>query len=106
MIDGYFQLSEIYQNSCFSKHIVYVLSVDLCSTVFELPGGWGVEPHTSPCRPPKSGQNSIPGGRVSIPHLRFAEVGMLLYSHFFLMQFLKYMYLQRDDLNVYYLNSY
>src|SRR6218665_2546856 len=32
------------------------------------------------------------------PHLRFAEVGMLLYSHFPLMQFLKY--LQRDDLNV------
>ena len=32
------------------------------------------------------------------PHLSFAEVGILLDSHFLLMQFLKY--LQRDDLNV------
>src|SRR6218665_741168 len=38
------------------------------------------------------------GGRVSTPHLCFAEVGMLLPSHFLLMQFLKY--LQCDDLNV------
>ena len=48
--------------------------------------------------PPTSGQNSTPGGRVSTPHLSFAEVGMLLDSHFLLMQFLKY--LQCDDLNV------
>src|SRR6218665_2252336 len=32
------------------------------------------------------------------PYLSFAEVGMLLDSHFLLMQFLKY--LQCDDLNV------
>jgi len=32
------------------------------------------------------------------PHLGFAEVGMLLDSHFLRMQFLKY--LQREDLNV------
>ena len=38
------------------------------------------------------------GGRVSTPHLSFAEVGMLFPSHFLLMQFLKY--LQCDDLNV------
>src|SRR6218665_3605182 len=61
-------------------------------------GGWGFDPPTSPCRPPTSGQNSTPGGRVSTPHLSFPEVGMLLDSHFLLMQFLKY--LQHDDLNV------
>src|SRR6218665_225087 len=48
--------------------------------------------------PPTSGQNSTPGGPVSTPHLSFAEVGMLLPSHFLLMKFLKY--LQCDDLNV------
>src|SRR6218665_2087955 len=57
-------------------------------------GGLNPLPHLA-----DSGQNSTPGGgRVSTPHLSFAEVGMLLYSHFLLMQFLKY--LQRDDLNV------
>ena len=66
-------------------------------SVFELPGVGGLNPPTSSCRPPTSGQNSTPGGRVSTPHLSFAEVGMLLDSHFLLMQFLKY--LQRDDLN-------
>ena len=54
-----------------------------------------LNPPTSSCRPPTSGQNSTPGGRVSTPYLSFAEVGMLLDSHFLLMQFLKY-----DDLNV------
>src|SRR6218665_1746639 len=49
-------------------------------------GGLGVEP-------PTSGR-----GRISTPHLSFAEVGTLLPSHFLLMQFLKY--LQCDDLNV------
>src|SRR6218665_2088439 len=68
-----------------------------CS-VFELPGVWGLNPPTSSCQPPTSGQNSTPGGQVSTPHLSFAEVGMPLDSHFFLMQFLKY--LQCDDLNV------
>src|SRR6218665_3889570 len=68
-------------------------------TVFELPGGWGVEPPTSSCRPPTSGQNSTPGGVEFQPsNLSFAEVAMLLDSHFLLMQFLKY--LQCDDLNV------
>src|SRR6218665_1838696 len=62
--------------------------------------GLGVEPPTSPCRPPTSGQNSTPGGRVSTPHLSFVEVGMLLDSHFLLMQFLKYLGLHHDDLNV------
>ena len=66
--------------------------------MFELPGGWGLNPLPHLADPPTSGQNSTPGGRVSTPHLSFAEVGMLLYSHFLLMQFLKY--LQRDDLNV------
>src|SRR6218665_2114148 len=63
-------------------------------------GVLGVEPPTSPCRPPASGQNSTPGGRVSTPHLSFAEVGMLLDSQFLLMQFLKYLGLHHDDLNV------
>src|SRR6218665_3762734 len=38
------------------------------------------------------------GGRGSTPHLSFAKVGMLIDSHFLLMQFLKY--LQCDVLNV------
>src|SRR6218665_325705 len=50
-------------------------------------------------RHPTSGQNSTPGGSSFNPHLGFAEVGMLLDSHFLLItQFLKY--LQHDDLNV------
>src|SRR6218665_385519 len=41
------------------------------------------------------------GGRVSTPpHLSFAEVGMLLDSHFLLTQFLKYLGVHHDDLNV------
>jgi len=59
-------------------------------------GGWTPLPHLAD--PPTSGQNSTLGGRVSTPHLSFPEVGMLLDSHFLLMQFLKY--LQHDDLNV------
>ena len=39
-----------------------------------------------------------PGGSSFNPHLSFADAGMLLDSHFFLMQFLKYP--PRDDLNV------
>src|SRR6218665_1353844 len=67
--------------------------------VFELPGGWGVEPPYLILPTPYLWSNSTPGGRVSTPpHLSFSEVGMLLDSHFLLMQFLKY--LQREDLNV------
>src|SRR6218665_3807449 len=68
-------------------------------SVFELPGGLGgLNPLPHLADPPTSRQISTPGGRVSTPHLRFAEVGMLFLSHFLLMQFLKY--LQCDDLNV------
>src|SRR6218665_673381 len=75
------------------------LQVPLLTPSVRIAGGVeGLNPPTSPCRPPTSGQNSTPGGRVSTPHLSFAEVGMLLDSHFLLMQFLKY--LQHDDLNV------
>src|SRR6218665_2246671 len=78
------------------------------NAVFELPEGLGgLNPPTSPCRPPTSGcrsstsgQNSTLGGRVSTPHLSFAEVGMLLDSHFLLMQLSKYLVLHHDDLNV------
>ena len=62
--------------------------------------GLWVEPPTSSCRPPTSGQNSTPGGRVSTPHLSFAEIGMLFEPHLLLMQFLKYLGLHHDDLNV------
>ena len=55
-----------------------------------------VEPPTSSCR--TSGQDSSPGVEFQPKNLSFAEVGMLLDSHFLLMQFLKY--LHRDDLNV------
>src|SRR6218665_1358316 len=64
-------------------------------------GGLGVEPPPSPCRSPYLWSIFDPGGgRVSTPHLSFAEVGMLLDSHFLLMQFLKYLGLHHDDLNV------
>jgi len=43
-------------------------------------------------------KNRLRGSSFSPPHLSFAEVGMLLDSHFLVMQFLKY--LQLDDLNV------
>src|SRR6218665_2196780 len=71
----------------------------LISAVFELPGGWGVEPPYFILPPPLPLVKIRPrGGRVSTPHLSFVEVGMLFPSHFLLMQFLKY--LQCDDLNV------
>ena len=69
------------------------------NSVFKLPGdlgGLNFLPHLADL--PTSGQISTPGGRVSSPHLSLAEVGMLLDSHFLLIQFLQY--LQRDDLNV------
>src|SRR6218665_2925022 len=69
--------------------------------VFKLPGGWGVEPPTSSCRPPlplvKIRHREV---EFQPPHLSFAEVGMLLDSHFLLMQFLKYLGLHHDDLNI------
>src|SRR6218665_2455367 len=68
--------------------------------VFKLPGGLGgLNPPTSSCRPPSLWPKFDPGGvEFQPPYLSFAEVGMLLDSHFLLMQFLKY--LQCDDLNV------
>ena len=67
-------------------------------SVFELPGVLGVEPPYLTLSTPYLWSKLDPGGRVSTLHLSFAEVCMLLYSHFLLMQFLKY--LQRDDLKV------
>src|SRR6218665_1984483 len=67
--------------------------------VFELPGGWGVEPPLPHLTDPLPLVKIRPqGGRVSTPHLSFFEVCMLLDSHFLLLQFLKY--LQHDELNV------
>src|SRR6218665_589696 len=64
-------------------------------------GGGGPPPLPHLADPPTSGQNSTPGGvEFQPPHLSFAEVGMLLDSHFLLMQFLKYLGLHHDDLNV------
>src|SRR6218665_1519886 len=75
------------------------LTVQIISTVFELPRGLGVEPSTSSCRPRIPLVKIRPrGSSLNPPHLSFAKVGMLLDSHFLLMQFLKY--LQCDDLNV------
>ena len=59
--------------------------------VFELPGGWEVEPLPYLADP-------LPLVKNSTPHPSFAEVGMLLDSHFLVMQFVKY--LQHDYLNV------
>jgi len=64
-------------------------------------GVGGVEPPTSPCRPPYLWSKFDPGGvEFQPPHLSFAEVGMLLDSHFLLTQFLKYLGVHHDDLNV------
>ena len=68
------------------------------TSVFELPRGWGVELLTSSCRPPYLWSKFDPGVEFQPSHQSFAEVDMLLDSHFLLMQFLKY--LQHDDLNV------
>ena len=59
-------------------------------------GDWTPLPHLGDL--PTSVQNSTSGVEFQPPYLSFAEVGVLLDSHFLLMQFLKY--LQRDDLNV------
>jgi len=85
-----------------TSKIVGVIAVsDEHTSVFELPGGWGVEPPTSPCLPPYLWSKFDPMGIVFQPsHLSFAEVGMLLDSRFLLMQFLKYLGLHHDDLNV------
>ena len=69
--------------------------------MFELPGGLGIEPplpHLADLLPLVKIRPR--GIRVSTPHLSFAEVGMLLDSRFLLMQFLKYLGLHHDDLNV------
>jgi len=58
----------------------------------------GLNPLPHLADPPTSGQNSTPGDRVYTSPSKFCEVGMLIDSHFLLMQFLKY--LQRNDLNV------
>ena len=60
-------------------------------------GGLRVEPPPHLADPLPMVKNRLRGANFS-PHLSFAEVGMLLDSHFLLMQFLKY--LKRDDLNV------
>src|SRR6218665_1280828 len=76
-----------------------------CSNCRGVGGGWTPLPHLSD--PPSSGQNSTPGGSsFNPPHLSFAEVGMLLNSHFLLMQFLKYLGLHHDDLILLHLDSY
>src|SRR6218665_2312947 len=63
-------------------------------------GVGGVEPPylTLPTPPPLVKIKPPPSSFT--PHLSFAEVGMLLDSHFLLMQFLKYLGLHHDDLNV------
>ena len=71
------------------------------TAVFELPGGWGVEPPYLTLPTPLPLVKIRPGGvEFQPPHLSFAEVGMLLDSHFLLMQLLKYLGLHHDDLNV------
>jgi len=63
-------------------------------------GVWGVEPPLPhPADPLPLVKIRPRGVEFQPPHLSFVEVGMLLDSHFLLMQFLKY--LQCDDLNVF-----
>src|SRR6218665_907884 len=77
---------------------------DVCpnfAPVFELPGGWGVEPPYLTMPTPLPLVKIRPRGvEFQPPHLSFVEVGMLLDSHFLLMQFLNYLGLHHDDLNV------
>jgi len=62
---------------------------------------WGVEPPYLTWPTPLPLVKIRPWGvEFQPPHLSFAEVGMLLDSHFLLMQFLKYLGLHHDDLNV------
>src|SRR6218665_429964 len=64
-------------------------------------GVGGLNPPTSSCRPPYLWSKFDPGVvEFQPPHLSFAEVGMLLVSHFLLMKLLKYLGLHHDDLNV------
>src|SRR6218665_70150 len=60
-------------------------------------GGWGLKPPPH-LADPLPLVKIRPRGVEFQPHLSFADAGMLLDSHFFLMQFLKYP--PRDDLNV------
>src|SRR6218665_324899 len=85
-----------------SRHYLTKAYLVYFKAVFELPGGLGgVEPPTSPCRPPYLWSTFDPGGSsFNPPHLSFTEVGMLFDSHFLLMQFLKYLGLHHDDFNV------
>src|SRR6218665_1197337 len=54
--------------NCFSQHEVIPscgpISLGTCRDLssVRIAGGLGVDPPTSPCRPPTSGQNSTPGG--------------------------------------------
>src|SRR6218665_2331105 len=80
----------------------------MIGSVFELPGGLGgLNPPTSPCRPPYLWSKFDPGGvEFQPPHPTFAEVGMLLDSHFLLTQFLKYLGMHHDDLILLHVDSY
>ena len=81
--------------------MIYIYMIYIYIQCSNCRGVGGLNPLPHLADPPISGQNSTPGGRVSTPHLSFAEVGMLLDSHFLLiMQFLKYLGLHHDDLNV------
>src|SRR6218665_1753135 len=70
-----------------------------CEHSVRIAGGLGAEPlpHLAD---PLPLVKIRPWGSSFNPHLSFAEVGMLLDSHFLLMQFLKYLGLHHDDLNV------
>src|SRR6218665_876994 len=66
--------------------ILYILNV---SPVFELPGGWGLNPLPHLADPLPLVKIRPRGVEFQPPHLSFAKVAMLLDSHFLLMQFLK-----------------
>src|SRR6218665_3017654 len=87
--------------ACLCPFMGILLCLFLCLTpVFELPGGWGVEPPYLILPTPLPLVKIRPRGvEFQPPHLSFAEVGMLLHSHFLLMQSLKS--LQCADLNVF-----
>src|SRR6218665_1686143 len=90
--------------NCFSQHEVMPscgpISLGTCRDLssVRIAGGLNPLPHLAE---PLPLVKILPRGvEFQPPHLRLAEVGMLLDSHFLLMQFLKYLGLHHDDLNV------
>src|SRR6218665_2649028 len=102
--ENYFPVSLFWRENPFlvdlKQTFCCVSSVLIHRSSVRIAGGLGLNPPYLILPTPYLWSKFDPGGSVSTPHLRFAEVSrpMLLDSHFLLMQFLKY--LQLEKLNV------